>query len=388
VPAPNQSPATQAALRSHRLFGKKKKNAADAESMSSWLGVEEGYDAKKDGREIGSWDNFVHEDESASKDASSRGHGASHGEAHAGKKSSSHWKGGAATRKGLRPYPLGDDEPESSAVKDGELELPTLNDIERDDVAAGADAFDAQAPSEFDENTPQESLSLDDNPFVQEGVVQLFQNDAPAVVRKDATDSADAASDASVDLAAPESGDAAGHEAADASSSDQEKKPSLQDLQDEILSMGEDELLCHDIWFVALGASEHDHAGMKQFLSEHKRDIRGAFLINLDCIGAGSLSVLTHEDNYQTRHADKRLERLIQSVAKDLHIGVNKVKYDFGTTDATPAMHASVRAATLMGCDANDLPALSHTAEDSADKVDAKQVVNVVQLLCELIRRS
>lgn len=386
--APNQSPATQAALRSHRLFGKKKKNADDAESMSSWLGVEEGYDAKKDGREIGSWDNFVHEDESASKDASSRGHGASHGEAHVGKKSSSHWKGGAATRKGLRSYPLGDDEPESSAVKDGELELPTLNDIERDDVAAGADAFDAQAPSEFDENTPQESLSLDDNPFVQEGVVQLFQNDAPAVVRKDATDSADAASDASVDLAAPESGDAAGHEAADASSSDQEKKPSLQDLQDEILSMGEDELLCHDIWFVALGASEHDHAGMKQFLSEHKRDIRGAFLINLDCIGAGSLSVLTHEDNYQTRHADKRLVRLIQSVAKDLHIGVNKVKYDFGTTDATPAMHASVRAATLMGCDANDLPALSHTAEDSADKVDAKQVVNVVQLLCELIRRS
>lgn len=386
--APNQSPATQAALRSHRLFGKKKKNADDAESMSSWLGVEEGYDAKKDGREIGSWDNFVHEDESASKDASSRGHGASHGEAHAGKKSSSHWKGGAATRKGLRPYPLGEDEPESSAVKDGELELPTLNDIERDEVAAGADAFDAQAPSEFDENTPQESLSLDDNPFVQEGVVQLFQNDAPAVVRKDATDSADAASDASVDLVAPESGDAAGHEAADASSSDQEKKPSLQDLQDEILSMGEDELLCHDIWFVALGASEHDHAGMKQFLSEHKRDIRGAFLINLDCIGAGSLSVLTHEDNYQTRHADKRLVRLIQSVAKDLHIGVNKVKYDFGTTDATPAMHASVRAATLMGCDANDLPALSHTAEDSADKVDAKQVVNVVQLLCELIRRS
>ena len=138
-----------------------------------------------------------------------------------------------------------------------------------------------RAPSEFDENTPQESLSLDDNPFVQEGVVQLFQNDAPAVVRKDATDSADAASDASVDLAALESGDAAGHEAADASSSDQEKKPSLQDLQDEILSMGEDELLCHDIWFVALGASEHDHAGMKQFLSEHKRDIRGAFLLSL-----------------------------------------------------------------------------------------------------------
>lgn len=388
VPAPNQSPATQAALRSHRLFGKKKNNTDDAESMSQWLGVEEGYDAKKDGREIGSWDNFVHEDEGASKEADSHGHNASHGEAHAGKKSSSHWKGGAATRKGLRPYPLGDDEPESSAMKDGELELPTLNDIEREDVAAAPDAFDAQAPSEFDENTPQESLSLDDNPFVQEGVVQLFQNDAPAVVRKDATDSADAASDASVDLAALESGDAAGHEAADASSSDQEKKPSLQDLQDEILSMGEDELLCHDIWFVALGASEHDHAGMKQFLSEHKRDIRGAFLINLDCIGAGSLSVLTHEDNYQTRHADKRLARLIQSVAKDLHIGVNKVKYDFGTTDATPAMHASVRAATLMGCDTNDLPALSHTAEDSAGKVDAKQVVNVVQLLCELIRRS
>ena len=369
---PAQSPATQAALRSKRLFGKKKKKDDQDESMSSWLGVEEGYDAKKDGREIGSWDNFVHEGDAAAAPAHADKASNKH-------KGSSHWKGGAATRKGLRPYPLHEEDAETSAIKDGELDLPTLDELE---PAQGENVPPVEARVEGSDASPDqepEVLSLKDNPFVKEGVVELFQKDTPAVVSSQDQAEQSAASATDADSAALEESEAHATSA---------RKPSMMDMQEKILSMGEDELLCHDIWFVALGAGEHNHAGMKQFLSEHRRDIRGAFLINLSCIGAGSLSVLTEEDNYNTRHADKRLVRLIQSVAKDLHIGVNKVKYDFGTTDATPAMHASVRAATLMGCDANDLPSLSHTADDTASKIDPDQVAKVSQLICELIRRS
>ena len=52
--------------------------------------------------------------------------------------------------------------------------------------------------------------------------------------------------------------------------------------------MGDDELLGHDIWFVATGASDCDGAGMKAFLAAHRDKLRGVFFINLESIGAGS----------------------------------------------------------------------------------------------------
>ena len=56
------------------------------------------------------------------------------------------------------------------------------------------------------------------------------------------------------------------------------------DLRNAVLSLSDDELIAHDIWFVALGASDFDHAGMREFLSKHRTDIRGAFLITLTAL--------------------------------------------------------------------------------------------------------
>jgi hypothetical protein len=46
-----------------RLSGKKKEKLED--SPSSWLGVDKGYDARKEGRDIGSWENFNDEEDDA-----------------------------------------------------------------------------------------------------------------------------------------------------------------------------------------------------------------------------------------------------------------------------------------------------------------------------------
>ena len=49
------------------------------------------------------------------------------------------------------------------------------------------------------------------------------------------------------------------------------------ELRDAITSMGDDELLGHDIWFVATGASECGNAGLKAFLETHRDKLRGVF---------------------------------------------------------------------------------------------------------------
>lgn len=169
---------------------------------------------------------------------------------------------------------------------------------------------------------------------------------------------------------------------------EEDQSVSTDELRDAVLSLSDEELIAHDIWFVALGASDFDHAGMKEFLSKHRTDIRGAFLVNLDCVGAGNLSILKKEGLGNVRRADRRMTRLLSTIATDLHIDVAEGMFDWGTTDATPAMQNSVRSVTLMGLNENRLPAFSRTASDTREHVDANQCADATAIVTELIRRS
>ena len=127
---------------------------------------------------------------------------------------------------------------------------------------------------------------------------------------------------------------------------------------------------------------------MREFLAKHRTDIRGAFLINLDCVGTGTLSILKNEGIGNVRRADRRMTRLLSTIAADLHIDVEQSVFDWGTTDATPAMQNSVRSVTLMGLNEDGLPALSRTAADVRENVNAGQCADAAALVTELIRRS
>ena len=167
-----------------------------------------------------------------------------------------------------------------------------------------------------------------------------------------------------------------------------EGAPSEADLREAVLGLGDDDLISHDIWFVALGASDCDHAGMRAFLAEHRKQIRGSFVINLDSVGAGELTMLSREGLLITRRADRRMLRMMSTIANDLHIPMGKAKYDWSATDATPAMLSSLRAMTIMGTDASGFRALSCTPDDVPENVVPEQAVAVAEAVTELIRRS
>ena len=167
-----------------------------------------------------------------------------------------------------------------------------------------------------------------------------------------------------------------------------EAVPSEEDLVDAVLSMSDDELLCHDIWFVALGAGSLGNAGMKAFLSQHRRQCRGAFVVNLDSIGSGELTMLTREGVLNTRRADRRMVRLLGRVASDLHIPVAQATHEWGVTDATPAMRSSMRAVTITGLDESGLKSLSGSPADVIEHVNPAQTAQVAQMVTEMIRRS
>lgn len=215
-----------------RLFGRKKK---DEDSMSDWLGVDDSFDAKRSGHDIGSWDNFDDDD----------------------------WKGGAA--------PFGD--------------------------------------------------------------------------------------------------------------------ASEDELREAIADMGDDELLGHDIWFVATGASENGNAGMQAFLDAHRDKLRGVFLINLESVGAGQVAMLSTEGEERVLKGDKRITKLVQRVSSDFHHEYPTVDMPYVTTDAQVAMNMSLRSLTIGGVEGTGF-ALARTEEDQPYNVDLENVAVVSDVVTEVIRRS
>ncbi len=157
---------------------------------------------------------------------------------------------------------------------------------------------------------------------------------------------------------------------------------------DEDESSIEDDLICHDIWFVALGSSEEGHRGMEEFLAEHRKELRGAFLVNLDGIGSGELTLITEEGFHNTRRADRRVSRLIKNVAKDMELPLATASFSHLDTDATPAMRTSLRCVTLMGMTSEGKAQYGSVLDNDLTDIDNRQIAETSYLVEEMIRRS
>lgn len=165
---------------------------------------------------------------------------------------------------------------------------------------------------------------------------------------------------------------------------------SQEDLRDAVTSMGDDELLGHDIWFVASGASELDNAGIQAFLDTHRDKLRGVFLINLESIGAGEPVMLATEGGEGGKRVlkgDKRIMNLVRRVSGAFHREFASVEMPYLTTDAYRAMSMSLRSLTIAGVEGNHL-ACSHSEDDLPYRVNEKNVRLVADVVTEVIRRS
>lgn len=162
---------------------------------------------------------------------------------------------------------------------------------------------------------------------------------------------------------------------------------SAEDMLAAVASMGDDELLGHDIWFVATGASDCDGAGMKAFLAAHHDKLRGVFFINLESIGAGRLSVVTVEGEQQLLKGDRRIMNLVNKVCKSFHVDCGAFEMPYAKTDAYAALEASRRALTIAGVDGPRL-ACAHTEDDLPYNVNPTNIATVSEVVTEVIRRS
>lgn len=162
---------------------------------------------------------------------------------------------------------------------------------------------------------------------------------------------------------------------------------SEEELRQAVASLGDDELLGHDIWFVATGSSEQGNAGIREFLQTHRDKLRGVFLINLESIGSGRLAMLSTEGERRVLKGDKRIMGLISRVSADFHHEIGAVDMPFVDTDAHAAMEMSLRSVTIAGVEGQSF-ACSHSQEDIPVNVNTSNIALASDVVTEVIRRS
>ncbi len=162
---------------------------------------------------------------------------------------------------------------------------------------------------------------------------------------------------------------------------------SEEDMIAQVASMDDDELLGHDIWFVATGASEYDHAGMKAFLETHRDKLRGVFFINLESIGAGRVAMLANEGTSRVLKGDRRIMNLVGRVASKYHVDYPTVEIPGASTDAYEVLDARLRALTIAGVEGDNF-ACARTYDDLPHNIEPSNIAMAAEVVTEVIRRS
>lgn len=124
-----------------------------------------------------------------------------------------------------------------------------------------------------------------------------------------------------------------------------------------------------EVWFVALGAEQYSHSGMTAFLEEHAEEMKGAVIINLEALGAGTLSVIEQEGVYKTHRPSSRIKRFVRQASERSGISYRTAALTTRETPATLAMNQGIQAFTLAGM-ADKNTALYSAENDIIENID------------------
>ena len=141
-----------------------------------------------------------------------------------------------------------------------------------------------------------------------------------------------------------------------------------------------------EVWFVASGSDDEYHDGAKAFLAEHKADLRGAMVVELESLGVGELCVASEEGSFRKLQASSRIKRFTRGATEvtGLVLGQVKTRVDSITT---VLQSGGVQAMHIMGVE-NGRPALKGSADDIIENVDEMLLEENIDYIAELLKQD
>ena len=146
-----------------------------------------------------------------------------------------------------------------------------------------------------------------------------------------------------------------------------------------------DQAINTEVWFVALGSELAGNGGMNAFLSEHAQDLRGAIVVELEGLGAGTLSLVEREGAYRTVSFSSRMKRYVKKASRVLGESVPLVKMCWRDSATSVAAAHGLQAMHLVGAQGGK-PALFGQADDVLDNVEEETMLRNSDFVMELLK--
>ena len=140
-----------------------------------------------------------------------------------------------------------------------------------------------------------------------------------------------------------------------------------------------------EVWFVALGSELAQNAGMRAFLEAHELELRGAFIIDLDALGAGDLTMIEREGYLKPAKASSRMKRYIRKASQASGVKIANGSMMWEESAASFAAKHGQQAMHLVGMDGAK-PALYGQVDDTIENIDDRKLNDNVQFLMELLK--
>lgn len=140
-----------------------------------------------------------------------------------------------------------------------------------------------------------------------------------------------------------------------------------------------------EVWFVALGATQTNNGGMAAFIEEHKEELKGSIIINLEALGEGKLTFLQREGIYRKKNVSSRMKRLLRNASEASGVPFATGEFSMRDTPAAYAMKQGFTAMTLAGMDGSNM-AYYGQADDTIDNIDEEILSQNTAFVMELLK--
>jgi hypothetical protein len=140
-----------------------------------------------------------------------------------------------------------------------------------------------------------------------------------------------------------------------------------------------------EVWFVALGASYADNAGIKEFIDKNKEELRGAMFVELTGLGAGDTAIVSSQGRIHEKKPSSRLKRYVNKAASNLGIRVGSIDLRWSDSASFVAQECGFQSLHLVGAK-DGIPAYFGQIDDTMDVVDDQKITINTNIVMELIR--
>ena len=139
-----------------------------------------------------------------------------------------------------------------------------------------------------------------------------------------------------------------------------------------------------EVWFVALGSEVDSHDGIRAFVQQHESELRGSVIVDLEALGAGSLSYAQREGAIKSVSPSSRGKRFVQKASRESGVPCAAVNLSADSA-ASVAMAMGVQALHIVGIE-NGQKALTSADEDVIENIDQQTLRENTYFVEELVK--